>query len=98
MLRSSAYFPTLHASKYLQQLCKHFAHKVAVEFDETEGSAALPAGPAKLYADPAGLRIVVSGEDAKALIHARYAIDSHLVTFAYRENYMGLSWKMDDPA
>lgn len=36
-LQQTGTFMTPNASKYLQQLCKHFAHKVAVVFDETEG-------------------------------------------------------------
>lgn len=39
---STARLETANASKYLQQLCKHFAHKVEVRFDETEGHCALP--------------------------------------------------------
>lgn len=42
MLISTARYPTAHASKYLQQLCRHFAHKVAVRFDAHSGHAALP--------------------------------------------------------
>ena len=41
-LQQSGTFQTPNASKYLQQLCKHFEHKVAVVFDESEGRAALP--------------------------------------------------------
>ncbi|WP_438670576.1 DUF2218 domain-containing protein [Pseudogemmobacter sonorensis] len=54
-MQSSARFPTSHGSKYIQQLCKHFAHKVEVSFDEHRGRAALPMGPAELVADAEGL-------------------------------------------
>ena len=42
----TARYETSNGSKYLQQLCKHFAHKIAVEYDDHRGSAALPTGPA----------------------------------------------------
>jgi hypothetical protein len=94
MLTSTAHYPTPHASKYLQQLCKHFAHKVAVSNDETAGSVALEAGPATLAADENGLTLHVTAEDAKAIIGARFVFDIHLVTFAHREGFTGLSWVM----
>ena len=45
-LHQTGTFQTPQASKYLQQLCRHFAHKVAVEYDASQGRAALPPGPA----------------------------------------------------
>ncbi len=36
---------TAHASRYLQQLCKHWSHKFSVSFDERQGkvpSARMP--------------------------------------------------------
>ena len=37
MSTSHAEIPTASASRYLQQLCKHFAHKLPVTFDPAEG-------------------------------------------------------------
>src|SRR5262249_26802220 len=34
--------PTANASRYLQQLCKHWAHTLAVEFDEQTGAVTFP--------------------------------------------------------
>lgn len=94
MMITTARYPTAHASKYLQQLCKHFAHKAEVRYDETIGHAALPPGPATLTADAEGLTIRIESEDAKSMIHARFIIDSHLVTFAHREGFSGLDWSV----
>jgi len=95
MITSTARYATDHASKYLQQLLKHFAHKVEVSFDESHGTAAMPAGPAELWAEPGQLTVRVSAEDVKGIIQARYVIDSHLVSFAFREGFSGLNWVMD---
>lgn len=92
MLTSTAHYPTQNASKYLQQLCKHFAHKVAVTNDEKHGAVALEAGPAELTADENGLTVSVTAEDAKGIIGARFVFDIHLVTFAHREGFTGLVW------
>ena len=45
-LTSTGLFATDKASRYLQQLCKHFGHKADVRFDATSGEAALPPAPA----------------------------------------------------
>lgn len=95
MIFSTAHYPTDHGSRYLQQLCKHFAHKTDVSYDETKGTVALSSGPAELLADAAVLTVRVSAEDIKGIIQARFVIDSHLVTFAHRENFTGLTWAID---
>ena len=98
MFVTTAHYPTAHASKYLQQLCKHFGHKVEVSFDASTGRAALPPGPAELSADAQGLTIRLTAPDAKGMIHARFIVDSHLVTFAHREGFTGLSWAVETAA
>ena len=37
-VNSQVRVPTTHASRYLQQLCKHWRHNLVVEFDETLGT------------------------------------------------------------
>jgi hypothetical protein len=86
-------FKTEHATKYIQQLCKHFAHKVQVEFTETNGLAELPPGPARMMALKDALRIEINGEDAAGLERARYIIDSHLERFAFREDFKTMDWQ-----
>ena len=39
---SSARVPTSKASRYLQQLCKHWSHNLAVEFNEQKGGVVFP--------------------------------------------------------
>ncbi len=92
MLTSQARFKTPNGSKYLGQLCKHFAHKVEVEFDDTHGHAALPPGPAQMHADADGLMFTISAQDDKGLQTARFIIEDHLKRFAFRENFTALNW------
>ena len=40
MTRSTTRIETEYASRYLQQLCKHFAHKIPVAFSKTDGRIA----------------------------------------------------------
>ena len=39
---STAEVPTANGSRYLQQLCKHWAHNLKVEFDAREGRVTFP--------------------------------------------------------
>ncbi|MAC77073.1 MAG: 2,4-dihydroxyhept-2-ene-1,7-dioic acid aldolase [Rhodobacteraceae bacterium] len=96
MLKEKGVFATPAAGRYLQQLCKHFAHKVEVRFDDTRGEAALPPGPAVMAATPERLEIVISAADAEGLELARGIIDSHLVRFAFREDFTGMDWQGED--
>lgn len=41
--RSSASVPTASGSRYLQQLCKHWAHNMTVEYDAAQGRVTFPA-------------------------------------------------------
>ncbi len=85
-------FATSNGSKYLQQLCKHFAHKIDVSYTATEGTCHFVMGPAYLSADERGLNVrfdLTAPEHATA---ARDVIDSHLERFAFRENYKTMDW------
>ena len=95
MFVTTARFVTPHAAKYIAQLCKHFAHKVPAAWDETQGRADLPSGPVTLRAEPEALVVQITAEDAKAMIQSRFVLDSHLVTFAHREGFTGLSWQLE---
>lgn len=95
MIVTTARYPTEHGSKYLQQLSKHFAHKVEVSYDDSQSSCVLPSGKLEMTADPEAVSFRIEAEDAKAMISARFVVDSHLVTFAHRENFTGLSWVIE---
>ncbi|QHQ35142.1 DUF2218 domain-containing protein [Algicella marina] len=92
-LRELGTFPTANAGKYIQQLCKHFAHKVEVTWDETSGTAALPSGPATLTATETELMVEITAADAEGLQRARYVIDSHMERFAFREAFKTMDWR-----
>lgn len=79
-------------SKYLQQLCKHFSHKLEVAFTEASGNIHLPTGPAELIASSDTLLVSVSVEDELEMDRAKRIIDNHLVKFAFRENFEGFEW------
>ena len=97
MIHDTGRFATPHASKYLQQLCKHFGHKTEVRFDSESGEVALSAGPAELSSSDSELRVTVHAPDEPTLAKARSVIDSHLARFAFREEFEHMTWE-DAPA
>lgn len=92
MLSLHGQFATANGSKYLQQLCKHFGHKIEVEFTENEGTCQFVFGAAKMTADEAGLDVRFELEDPKAADSAKGVIDSHLERFAFREDFKNMEW------
>ncbi|TMV11622.1 DUF2218 domain-containing protein [Arenibacterium halophilum] len=97
MISSTARFETPNGAKYIVQLCKHFAHKVDVSYDETSGRAALPPGPATMQADAQGLTVTVTAEADDGMTRARFIIEDHLKRFAFREDFERLTWSQPAP-
>ena len=90
--RAAARVPTAQASKYLQQLCKHFQHKLPVEFDASLGSIAFPAGKTQLAADGEALSLALEAENAEDLERLKDVVARHLVRFAFREELL-VEWR-----
>lgn len=76
---------TEHAQKYLQQLCKHFAHKVTVEYSPEEGRVAFPPGKCLMNADAQMLTFYCLAREDGAVPVIKSILDKHLVKFAWRE-------------
>ena len=95
--------PTTHASRYLQQLCKHWRHNLAVEFDETHGTVTFPRNargadwPAdatlKLQAHADGLDCRLETSSGGQLEALKGAVGRHLDRFAFREAPLPFDWK-----
>lgn len=93
MLKAIAIVPTEHGSRYLQQLCKHFAHKIDVSFTETHGECTFAMGKGVLDAAASGLTITATAPDEEQLARTKSVIESHLVRFAFREELAPFDWK-----
>jgi hypothetical protein len=92
MPTSHADVTTEHASRYLQQLCKHWAHKFPVEFDPNHGVIDLSSGRAVLDADAAALHIAVTTAEADAIERLEAVVADHIKRFAFREE-LTFYWK-----
>ncbi len=89
-------YDTPHASKYLQQLCKHFRHKVAASYDEKTGNVALPCGETIMTATDTTLIVKIDLKTAGSEKQGKYIIDSHLKDFAYREDFTEIDWVLSE--
>ncbi len=86
MKASFAHVPTAAASRYLQQLCKHWAHKMEVDFTPEHGRIVFPDGAVATLeagADDLGVRIEVP--DSGDLPRMQEVVARHLDRFASRE-------------
>lgn len=85
MAVSTTTVTTEHASKYLQQLCKHWSHKMVTEFDAGHGRVDFPSG-AQLFleASDAGLSLKLDAPD-ESLARMEGVVADHLNRFAFRE-------------
>lgn len=92
MPSSTARFETENGSKYLQQLCKHFAHKIEVSHTPLHGECRFSCGTAYLDADDRALTMRCEATDDAGLRQTENVIESHLVRFAFREP-APLIWK-----
>ncbi|HCT77756.1 MAG TPA: DUF2218 domain-containing protein, partial [Micromonosporaceae bacterium] len=81
MLSAQARVPTDRASRYIAQLCKHFAHKVHAEWTEARGFADFAWGTCTLIAEPAAIVLVVESTDAEGLGRVKHVVQDHLERF-----------------
>jgi hypothetical protein len=100
---ATAHVPTASASKYLQQLCKHWQHNLAVEFTAAHGTVVFPKdargadwpGDALVTfdagADALAVRIDASAEGQ--LDALKGAVARHLDRFAFREAPLVFDWQ-----
>ena len=91
MADAMATVPTPNASRYLQQLCKHWAHKFATDFGEDQGRIDMGEGrQVILAAAPDRLTIRVSAPDDPARL--QQVVQDHIVRFAFRET-LAFDWR-----
>jgi len=83
--------PTPNASRYLQQLCKHWSHKYPVKFTSQNGRIEMSAAVLILDADPEGLGLRLTAE-AENIERMEGVVADHLKRFAFREELL-FDWK-----
>jgi hypothetical protein len=94
MPASHATIQTASASRYLQQLCKHWSHKFAVEFTPDQGTIPFDAARVcKLEASPEALSLRIEAADDATLERTQGVVIDHLKRFAFREELGDVRWE-----
>lgn len=94
MSRSTAEVPTANGSRYLQQLCKHWSHKMPVEFDAEKGHIAFPNGTiAELAARAETLAVTLDVPEGEDTARMQRVVAEHLDRFAFREAPLAFDWR-----
>jgi hypothetical protein len=94
MPASETRVPTASASRYLQQLCKHWSHKFAVEFTPEQGR--IPFAEDRvctLAAAPDHLDLRIEAVDEATLDRMEGVMVDHLKRFAFREDLGAIAWR-----
>ncbi|MGN5373814.1 DUF2218 domain-containing protein [Sphingomonas hankookensis] len=99
---TTAIVPTANASRYLQQLCKHWQHNLTVEFDAGHGTVVFPRdargadhpGDALVTFDAGdALTVRIDATSAEQLDALKGAVARHLDRFAFREAPLTFDWR-----
>lgn len=92
-MQATTHFTTPNASKYLQQLCKHFAHKIEATYDAAKGHCDFDSFTADLEASDSGLGIIIQSAEEEGITRGKAVIWNHLERFAFREAPTEPEWK-----
>jgi uncharacterized protein len=99
---STAKVPTKSGSRYLQQLCKHWSHNMAVEFTPERGTVIFPKnargadwpadGLVTFTAEAEVLVVRLDASSPEQLGGLKGAVARHLDRFAFREAPLTFVW------
>lgn len=93
MVTYAASVPTVNASRYNQQLCKHWSHKLEVSFTPEEGKVVFPSGAVlQLRAGAEQLDLQLTLADIAEGDTMRKVVEDHLNRFAFREGPLPFDW------
>ena len=82
--------------RYIQQLVKHWSHKMATSYDEGDGMGVFPFSDtdnAVMTAHEGGIAITLVTADQERNEHMRGVIERHLDRFAFREAPLSYEWE-----
>lgn len=84
---------TPNASRYLQQLCRHWTHKFPVSYSKVAGRIDFGEGTLlHLQAEHERLILRLSSREVEMLARMEKVVAEHLLRFAFREE-LSFSWR-----
>lgn len=95
MYSIEARIKTANASRYLQQLCKHWAHRLSVAYTPEEARVPFnESGVCLMDADAEGLGLHIDAKDASEASRLGNVVVEHLQRFAFREGLEQPIWRV----
>ena len=88
---SRGHVKTQSASKYLQQLCKHWSHKLPVEFNPHLGVVTFEKARVTFDAADDALAIEIASPEPDEAERMQGVVARHIERFAFREQ-LAFSW------
>jgi hypothetical protein len=85
--------PTTNASRYLQQLSKHWSHKFQVTFDAERSDIAFPMGALRMAAQADALVVTLEPNPDADVERFKQVVADHLDRFAFKEAPLPFDWK-----
>jgi hypothetical protein len=96
MPSSNARVATANASRYLQQVCKHWSHKFAVEFTPERGRVPFAdERVCEFKAEPQALVMHLEAPDEESLTRLQGVVVDHVKRFAFREDLGEVAWSRE---
>lgn len=102
MVSATALVPTQHASRYLQQLSKHWSHNLTVTFDAERGTIIFPRdirganwpddGRVTMTVQEGLLACRIDASSPEHLQELKEVLARHLDRFAFREAPLRFDW------
>jgi len=91
---SVARVPTGSASRYLQQLAKHWSHKMTVVFTAEEATVDFPGGARLVMrADSDTLDVALTVPEGGDVARMQRVVAEHLDRFAFSEAPLTFDWR-----
>ena len=94
MMKAVAFVKTDTPSKYINRLCKHFAHKAAVNYNDDGGEIIFEIGKGCILKHDDGLLLTAEAEQQENLEGVIDIMDRHFVRIAWQEE-VTLDWKQE---
>lgn len=93
---STGFAPCEKPERYIQQLVKHWGHKMATSYDEGDGMGVFPFSEhtnVVMTAREGGIAITLTTETREENHRMRGVIENHIDRFAFREAPLSYEWK-----
>lgn len=92
MSEARASVPTGAGAKYVQQLCKHWAHKLPVTLEGETGIVTFEGAVATMRSEAQTIEVSIRGEDREVIERLKDVVAKHLDRFAFREAPLTFDW------